>query len=71
MKLGLHKPQSSILPILNKLLHDKELEDGEGVEYIPIKPLDPVGSGTHPTPKKGKNPTAADALADQLKQMVP
>ena len=70
MKLGLHKPQSSILPIVNKLLQDKALEEGEQYEYIPIKILDPVGSGTLSTPKKGENPTAADALADQLKQMT-
>ena len=70
MKLGLHKPQSSILPIVIKLLQDKTLEEGEEYEYIPFKPLDPRGSGVHPTPKKGKNPTAADALVDQLKQMT-
>ena len=54
MKLGLHKPQYSIFQIMNKLLQDKVLEEGEEYKYIPIKPLDPVGSGTHSTPKKGK-----------------
>ena len=70
MKLGLHKPQSSIFQIVIKLLQDKALEEGEGYKYIPIKPLDPVCSGTHSTPKQGENPTAADALANQLKQMT-
>ena len=70
MKLGLHKPQCSILQIVNKLLQDKALEEGEEYKYIPIKPLDAVGSGTHPTPKRGENPVAADALANQLKEMT-
>ena len=41
-------------------------------EYIPIKPLDPTGSGVHSTPKRGENPdcTAADAMANQLNQMT-
>ena len=67
MKLGLHKPQSSICSIVNKLLQDKALEEDEEYEYIPIKPLDSVGSATHSTPKKRENPTTADPLADQLK----
>ena len=50
MKLGLHKPQTSILQIVNKLLQDKVLEEGEEYEYIPTKPLDPLGSGIHTTP---------------------
>ena len=32
MKLGLHKPQTSILQIANKLLQDKALEEGEEYE---------------------------------------
>ena len=72
MKLGLYKPQSGILQTVNKLLQDKALEVGEEYEYIPIKPLDPKGSGVHSTPKKGENPNpaAADILANQLKQMT-
>ena len=70
MKLGLHKPQTSILQIVNKLLQDKTLEEGEDCEFILLKPLDPTVSGVHSTPQKGENPTAADALADQLKQMT-
>ena len=72
MKLGLHRSQSGISQIVNKLLQDKALEEGEEYEYIPIKPLDPTGSGVHSTPKKGENPdpAAADVLANQLKQMT-
>ena len=72
MKLALHKPQTSILQIVSKLLQDKALEEGDEFEYIPIKPLDPIGSGTHSNPKKGKNPDPAtvDAMANQFKQMT-
>ena len=70
LKLGLHKPQASIFQIVSKLLQDKTLEEGEEYKYIPIKPLDPGGSGTHSTPKRGENPPAADALANPLKQMT-
>ena len=66
----LHRPQASIFPIVSKLLQGKALEEGEEYEYIPIKPLDPRGSGTLSTPKRGKNPDAADALANRLKQMA-
>ena len=54
MKLGLHKPQSGILQIVHRLLQDKALEEGEEYEYIPIKPLNPTGSGVHSTSKKGE-----------------
>ena len=70
VKLRLHKPQTSILQILSKLLQDKALEEGEEYDYIPIKPLDPVGSGTHSTPMKKENPAAADVLANQVKQVT-
>ena len=70
MKLGLHRPQASLFQILNKLLQDKAPEKGEEYEYTPIKPLDPRGSGMHSTPKKGENPAAANALANQLKEMT-
>ena len=70
MKLGLNKSQASLFQIVSKLLQDKALEEGEEYEYIPIKPLDPGGSGTHSTPEKGENPAATDVLANQLKQMT-
>ena len=69
MQLGLHKPQISILQIVNKLLQDKALEKGEEYEYISIEPLDPRGPGKHSTPRKREDPAAADALSDQLNQM--
>ena len=63
MTLGLHKPQASIFQIVSKPLQDKALGESEEYEYIPIKPLDPGGSGMHSTPQKGENP-AADALVN-------
>ena len=36
MQLGLHRPPSSMLSIVSKLLQDKALEEGEEYEYIPI-----------------------------------
>ena len=69
MQLGLYKPQSSVLYIVHKCLQDKALEEGEEYEYIPIKPLDPKGSGQHSTPKKEEIPAAADDLSGHLKQM--
>ena len=69
MQLGLHKPSSSMLTIVSKLLQDKALEEGEEYEYIPIQPLDPGGPGKHSTPKKRERPAAADALQSELKQM--
>ena len=47
MKLGLHKPQASVLQVVSKLLQDKALGECEEYEYIPIKSLDPVVSGTY------------------------
>ena len=69
MQLGLYKPKSSVIHIVHKLLQDKALEEGEEYEYIPIKPLDPRGSGQHSIPKKEEIPPAADALSGHLKQM--
>ena len=69
MQLGLHKPPSSLLSKVSKLLQDKALEEGEDYEYIPIQPLDPGGPGKHSLPKKGEDPAAAHAFPYQLKQM--
>ena len=52
LQLGSHKPQSSMLTIVSKLLQDKALEEGEEYEYIPIHPLDPGDPGDHSTPRK-------------------
>ena len=66
MHLGLHKPKSAMLTIVSKLLQDKELEEGEDYEYIPIPPLDPED---HSTPKKKGGPAAPKALTHELKHM--
>ena len=66
MQVGLHKPSSGMLTIVNKLLQQKALEEGEEYEYIPIHPLDP---GDHSTPRKKGGPAAPDALPHELKQM--
>ena len=36
MQLGIYKPKSAMLTIVNNLLQDKELEEGEDYGYIPI-----------------------------------
>ena len=69
MQLGLHRPPSSMLSIVSKLLQDKALEGGEEYEYIPIQPLDPGDPGKHSTPRKGEEPAAAAVFPYQLKQI--
>ena len=66
MQLGIYRPKSAMLTIVNKLLHDKELEEGEDYEYIPIPPLDPED---HSTPKKKGGPAASKALTQGIKHM--
>ena len=46
MQLGIYKPKSAMLTIVNNLLQDKELEEGEDYGYIPIPPLDPEDHST-------------------------
>ena len=41
MQLGIHKPKSAMFTIVSKLIHGKELEEGEEYVYLPIPPLDP------------------------------
>ena len=65
MQLGIHKPKSGMLTIVSKLLQDKDLEEGDEYEYIPIQPLDPED---HSTPKKKGGP-AAPYLTHGLKHM--
>ena len=36
MQLGIHKPKSAMLTIVNQLIQGKELEEGEEYDYIPI-----------------------------------
>ena len=66
MQLGIHKPKSAMLTIVNNLLQDKELEEGEDYEYIPIPPLDPED---HSTPKKKGGPAASKAMTQDIKHM--
>ena len=66
MQLGIHKPESAMLTIVSKLIQNKELEEGEEYDYIPIPPLDPED---HSTPKKKGGPAAPKALTHDIKQM--
>ena len=52
MQLGIHKPKSSMLTIVSKLIQGKELEEEEEYDYIPIPPLDPEDSFN--TQKEGR-----------------
>ena len=61
MQLAIHKPGSSIIPIVMKRLEDKALEEGEEFEFIHIGPLEPKGArgpDIHSTPKKKTEPVA-------------
>ena len=66
MQLGIYKPTSAMLTIVNNLLQDKEWEEGEDYEYTPIPPLDPED---HSTPKKKGGPAAPKALTRDIKHM--
>ena len=66
MQLGIYKPKSARLTIVNNLLQDRELEEGEDYGYIPIPPLDPED---HSTPKKKGGPAAPKALTQEIKHM--
>ena len=69
MQLGSHKPPPGMLTIVSKLLQEKDVEEGEEYEYIPIHPLDPRDPGDHSTSRKKGGPAAPDALPHELKQM--
>ena len=64
MHLGIYKPKSAMLTIVNKLLQDEELEEEEDYVHIPIPPLDPED---HSTPKKKGGPAAT--LTQGIKHM--
>ena len=66
MQLGLYKPKSAMLTLVNKLLQDEDLEEGEDYEYIPIPPLD---AGDHSTPKKKGGPATFKAGTHVIKHM--
>ena len=44
MLLSVRQPHASIYNIINKLLEDKTLEEGEEYEFIPIEPEEKKGA---------------------------
>ena len=55
MLLSVRQPHASIYNIVNKLLEDKTLEEGEEYEFIPIEPEEKKGAEgpqPHSTPKR-------------------
>ena len=69
--LSVRQPHASIYSIVNKLLKDKALEEGEEYEFIPIEPVEQKGDAgpqPHSTPDK-KAETLASVLVEQLKQL--
>ena len=71
MLLSVRQPRTSIYNIVNKLLEDKTLEEGEEYELIPIEPEEKNGAEgpqPHSTPKKKAEPVAP-VLVEQFKQL--
>ena len=71
MLLSVRQPSTSIYNIVNKLLENKTLEEGEAYELIPIEPEEKKGAEgpqPHSTPKSKAEPLAT-VLAEQLKQL--
>ena len=71
MLLSVRQPHASIYNIVNKLLEDRALEEGEEYEFIPIKPEEEKGAEgpqPHSIPKKKAEPIAT-VLAEQFKQL--
>ena len=71
MLLSVRQPLASIYNIVNKLLEDKALEEGEEYEFIPIEPEEKKGAKDpqpHSTPKNKAEPIAT-VLAEQFKQL--
>ena len=69
--LSVRQPHASIYNIVNKLLENKPLEEGEEYEFIPIEPEDKKGAKglqPHSTPKIKAEPVAT-VLAEQFKQL--
>ena len=54
--------------IIDELLEDKALEEGEEYEYIPIEELVAKGSVQFSSPRKGEEPVAP-LLAEHLKSL--
>ena len=71
MLLSVRQPPASIYDIVNKLLENKTLEEGEAYELIPIEPEEKKGAEgpqPHSTPKRKAEPLAS-VLAEQFKQL--
>ena len=71
MLLTIRQPPSSALNIVNKLLENKPLEEGEKYELFPIAPegrRGAEGPQPHSTPKRKAEPLAS-VLTEQLKQL--
>ena len=68
MLLSVRQPHASIYLIVNKLLEDKALEEGEEYGFIPIEPVEQKGAEgpqPHSTPKKKTEPIAT-VLVEQV-----
>ena len=63
MNLTLDRPKMEVIPIIDKLLEDKALEEGEEYEYIP---MEAEGSPHFSTLKKGEEPVIPQ-LAEHIK----
>ena len=71
MLLSIRQTPAGIYNILNKLLENITLEEGEAYELIPIEPEEKKGAEgpqPHSTPKRKAEPLAS-VLAEQFKQL--
>ena len=71
MLLSVRQPCASIYNIVNKLLEDKALEEGEEYEFIPVEPEEKKGTEgpqPHSAPKKKAEPIAT-VLVEQFKHL--
>ena len=71
MLLSVRQPPASMYNIVNKLLENKTLEEGEAYKLIPIEAEEKKGAEglqPHSTPKRKAEPLAT-VLAEQFKQL--
>ena len=57
-----------MIPIIEKLLADKALEEGEEYEYIPVDPVESIEPVSHSTQKRGEVPAVA-TLVEHIKSL--
>ena len=71
MSLPVTQPHASIYNIVNKLLENKTLEEGEEYEFIPIEPEEKKGTEEpqHHSNTQKKAESIATVLAEQFKQL--